>query len=594
MLFLGLFVVWNFLSISWAVSKGIAWDGANRSLLYFVVFLLFLLPLPGGRQTIAVVCSLVAGIAGIGLLTIVHASSSADPHSFLVAGRLSQPAGYPNAASALFLLPFWAAVWLGSRAASRMWVRMIALASAGVLLELGTLPQSRATVIAMPLTLLLFFALVPGRVRALIALLPVVAAWLLALPRLLDVYTAARAEGGGLLDAFLAVRHAVAITAAALAVAAVVFSLVDARLELRDTTLRRIRIGVAALVGACVIAGGVLVARAVPHPIRRLDSAWTNFKQVADPAAAAGANRFTSIGSNRYDFWRVAMHEFKQHPLVGVGSDNFAIDYLRERRSGEEPLYPHSLVLRLLSETGLVGTVLFAAFLLSAGFAIGRTRWRGTLEERGLAAVAATCFGYWVIHGAVDWLWEFPALGAMAFMLLALACGARTEGQAPARTGRRLPLLLLAPVAVVALLSFALPWLAARATARAQAVWQSDPQAAYRDLDRARSLNRLSEEPDMLTALIAARTGDRATMAVALERSRKRLPENWYVHFELGLLYGVEHKRDRALAELGIAGRLDPGEPEIQVLRKAVVENSKLTLTTPDAAFIQRIDSRTR
>src|SRR5688572_23625592 len=41
---LGLFVAWSFISITWAGVKGDAWDGANRSLLYFSVFALFAIP----------------------------------------------------------------------------------------------------------------------------------------------------------------------------------------------------------------------------------------------------------------------------------------------------------------------------------------------------------------------------------------------------------------------------------------------------------------------------------------------------------------------------------------------------------------------
>ena len=27
-----------------------------------------------------------------------------------------------------------------------------------------------------------------------------------------------------------------------------------------------------------------------------------------------------TIGSNRYDFWRVAVHEFAHHPVAGIGA----------------------------------------------------------------------------------------------------------------------------------------------------------------------------------------------------------------------------------------------------------------------------------
>jgi hypothetical protein len=586
---LALFVVWNFLSLSWATSKGVAWDGANRSLLYLIVFLLFLLPRQSRWQAVASVAVLVGGIAAVGLVTVMRASAAADPHSFVIAGRLSEPAGYPNANTALFLIPFWGALWLASRRASSLASRVVGLTSAGVLLEVATLPQSRGSVIAAPLTLILFFVVARERLRALVALGAVLVVWGVSLPYLLHPY---RDTGSvhGLHEAFLGARNALLLSAAGLALAAVAIALVDRRLHLGEQALRRIRIGVAVVLCVCAGAAAAAAVRSVSHPLRRLDSAWTDFKHGAEPGRSA--TRFTGLGSNRYDFWRVALKEFERHPLTGVGADNFAIDYVRERRSNEEPRYPHSVVLRLLSETGLVGTILFAGFLLSVGTALVRIRRGAHALERDLAAVAIVCFGYWLIHGAVDWFWEFAGLGAIAFALLgAAASAARVQTRAFARPSG-LPLIFV-PLGLAALGSFGLPWLSARDMAQAEGMWRTDTPAAYRALDRARTLNPLTEEPDLVAALIAAQKGDRVQMERSLLRSKERLPQNWYVHFELGLLYGVEHKRALSLAELELARRLDPGEPVIGIIRERVVKGDRLTLTTPDQLFIARIRERT-
>ena len=79
------------------------------------------------------------------------------------------------------------------------------------------------------------------------------------------------------------------------------------------------------------------------------------------------------MDSGRYDFWRVAWRQFARHPLQGAGADNFAQDYVRERRRGEEPLYPHSIVFRTLGETGMVGVMLLTAFLAAASPASARS-----------------------------------------------------------------------------------------------------------------------------------------------------------------------------------------------------------------------------
>jgi O-antigen ligase len=65
------------------------------------------------------------------------------------------------------------------------------------------------------------------------------------------------------------------------------------------------------------------------------------------------------------------------HPLFGLGLNNFSVYY--EFVTGRTDFGPHSFYVALLVETGLVGTLLFAAFVwylfrrLSAGRALGRS-----------------------------------------------------------------------------------------------------------------------------------------------------------------------------------------------------------------------------
>src|SRR5204862_488282 len=86
-----------------------------------------------------------------------------------------------------------------------------------------------------------------------------------------------------------------------------------------------------------------------------------------------------------------------------------------------------------------------------------RRRARGGRRRRtgwGAAAAAAGvgAFTYWLLHGSVDWLWEFPALGAGAFALLGLAAGLAPRRPAdPRHLARPLVRGLVPAVAVVAL-----------------------------------------------------------------------------------------------------------------------------------------------
>ena len=110
-------------------------------------------------------------------------------------------------------------------------------------------------------------------------------------------------------------------------------------------------------------------------------------------------------------------------PCSASGVDNFAVDFARERSTGEEPLYPHSLALRAFSQTGLIGGALFLGFVAAALAAALPRRKEPDSLSTAVAAAALASGVYWLVHGSIDWLWEIPALGASALALLGLASG---------------------------------------------------------------------------------------------------------------------------------------------------------------------------
>ncbi len=222
---------------------------------------------------------------------------------------------------------------------------------------------------------------------------------------------------------------------------------VESRLD--ERSLRRARLGmraVAAIALVAVLAGGLAVAG---NPVTRLESAWHSFKGGYGSSSSSGSRLVSGLGSNRYDFYRVALDEFVAHPLLGIGADNFAQQYLAHGRSVETPRYPHSVELRTLTQTGLVGALLALVGLGAALLAAARALRAADPLARNVAGAALAGFGYWAVHGSFDWFWEFAGLGAPAFALLGLACalaparaapraGARPRvAPAPGRGGRR-------------------------------------------------------------------------------------------------------------------------------------------------------------
>ena len=318
----------------------------------------------------------------------------------------------------------------------------------------------------------------------------------------------------------------------------------------------------------------------IDHPVARAQNAWSDFRAeeyVTEPGTPHFASGF---GSARYQLWRVAVDQFLEHPLVGVGGDNFGVTYLRERDDQSQPRYPHSIVLRTTAQTGIVGTALLVGFLVAAGAALWPRIRRGTPFARGTAGAAALVFAYWFTHGAIDWFWEIPALGAPAFAFLAVAI--RTvDGPAsvPALRPavRRVGGVAVVAAAVVGGASLAAPWLSARQVDAAVATWPSDPTAAFERLDSARALNPLSDEPDLIAAIIASRVGDERRQERALRQALSRNGSNWYPMIELAALESRRGRERAALVWLDRAEVLNPRETTIEIVRQAIAAGRSVT-----------------
>jgi hypothetical protein len=186
-----------------------------------------------------------------------------------------------------------------------------------------------------------------------------------------------------------------------------------------------------------VIVGGLAAAGngAGGNPIKWVRHSWESFEGGYSSAQTSGGRLLSGLGSNRYDFYRVALDEFDAHPVAGIGVDNFQEQYLRRGRSDETPRYPHSVELRTLTETGLLGALLAVVGL---GAALVAGWWAMRRADDGLAATVAAGalagFAYWAVHGSFDWFWEFAGLGAPAFALLGVACSLTTAPEGDVRS----------------------------------------------------------------------------------------------------------------------------------------------------------------
>jgi hypothetical protein len=564
--FLAAYAVWTFVSIAWADQQAIAWEGANRTAIYVVVFALFTLWPVGERGARAVVGLFALGVAAVGLVELLRANASSEPLGYFIGLRLAEPAGYINANVALWTLGMLACLFTAASRETPLWLRPLFLAGAGVLGPLAVLGQSRGWALALPAALVLFILITPGRARLLFAIGAVGLATLVQRDRLLAVHDD---FGPRPLDPLLQdAAMGILVGAAVLALVGLAWALADRRVELTGTAARRL--GQAAAVLAVAAVAGAAVVTVSSDALGGLGDRWEEFKEGGGPAS--GETRFASGGSNRWDFWTVAWELFEEEPIRGIGMENFQVEYLRRGTSEERPQFPHSLELGVLSQTGLIGAVLLGGGLVMALVAAWRVR-AAPRGRRGVAGAAVGIAAYWLLHASVDWFWEFAALTGTAMAMLGLA-GALAPRPEPAADEAERPSRLPLPAAVAAALaaaalavSIALPWGSELLVREASANWTEDPQGAFDQLDTAASLNPLSNVPQLTAASIALEIDDvpraRAEFAEALEHD----PETAYALVELGAIAAERGQSAQALSLLRRALALTPRD---EILRRTL------------------------
>ncbi len=561
----------SFLSIAWAGVPGDAWEGANRTLLYLLVFALFACwRQRGASAALALGCWTLALIV-LAAFTALHldAAGRASLQTLIPGGRLTYPSGYANANAAQWLMAFWPAVLL-ARSERLPWALRGVLAGGSVLLALlALLSQSRGSLYATPVLLVLVFALVPGRTRTFATLVPVLAGIGASAPTVLAVGN--RLSHGDVTRA--AVHSATAAAFAAAVVVGLVVALgaaIETRRSFSETSRRRIRIAVrasAVATLAAVLVGGLVAAG---DPVARIKSGWDSFKGGYGADRSTGGRLVSGLGSNRYDFYRVALDEYLAHPIAGIGADNFQQQYLVHGRSNETPRYPHSVELRTLAQTGSVGAVLALVGLGAALIAAAAALREADPLARCVAAAALAGFAYWLVHGSFDWFWEFSGLGAPAFALLGIACalapapaGARPHATSGSqhrskRAAPRAPALAGVLAGLAGAASLAAPWLSQLEAQSAARVWTKAPRTAYARLHDAARLNPLSDEAYLLAGSIALRYGELARAEREFALALKRTPGDAYAMLEWGAIASSRGQRVAARRLLERAVRLDP------------------------------------
>jgi O-antigen ligase len=131
------------------------------------------------------------------------------------------------------------------------------------------------------------------------------------------------------------------------------------------------------------------------------------------PALSGGATRLTSLQSNRYDYWSVALRAFAAEPVHGVGAGGWSVEWLKWRTVSEGAQDAHSLELQTLAELGIVGALALLAFI--GGVAAAARRALDVAPAAAAGPVAALVV--YLAHSPLDWDWQMPAVTLVAMVL---------------------------------------------------------------------------------------------------------------------------------------------------------------------------------
>ncbi len=463
--------------------------------------------------------------------------------------RLSYPLGYWNAVSCWCAMAMAAGLIWSAHARTNA-VRAAALATVPVAGLALYLTYSRAGVGAVAIAVLV--ALAVSSRRWPVVLNGVAAAGATGLAILVarnqpEIASATGSDGAATVALTLAAGMA---ACAGVAVAVARTGLDDYKVDARTARVAVVSVAVIVVLGALTAGRG---------PIER---GWDEFRNEGAPVRTADpSERLSSLGGSRYSAWSSAVDAFDDESGRGIGPGTYEFYWAQ---NGDKPEFfrdAHSLYLETLAETGVLGGLALAVFLVAA-FLVALSALRSKIRtwEHGAVGAMVAVFAVFAFYAAVDWVWEVPALVVLGLGGLAVAGAAGFDRWGSTRMSR----WWRAAAAVAALLAMAVqvPGLTSTERQRASATalsdgdtdmaltladesvdaapWAATPYVqralvyeaegnldeARSDLDEAVEREPLNFRHHLLLARVEARAGDAAVSRAELRRARELSPNS--------------------------------------------------------------------
>jgi tetratricopeptide (TPR) repeat protein len=520
-------VVWQGFSMLWTIEADRTWNYVNRALVY-LAFLVLGLALGTMRRAprfaagwLAVVTAAAIGWA---LATKIFPGLSAETERV---ARLNSPIGYWNVLALLTVFALPLALWIAALRSRPAWLRAAGVVYLYAALVALVLTFSRGGVAVGIVAVALWFAIARPRLESVaalaLAIVPTLAVsgWAFSRPGLTkDGQPRSLQVHDGRWFALALVLGGIAAFAAAFFVA----RYENQRPLTEPWRLRLGRAAVVAVVAAAAVGVGALLAAGIT-PSRVLHK----FNEPAPVSAGQGANNLTNLSSSsRWNWWQEAWKAWRAHPVLGTGAGTFDLTHRKLRVDGTVATEPHNLPLQFLSETGIFGFILFLGIALAGAGALIETLRRLEGEDRLAAAALVVGLFAYVVHGVVDFDWDFIAVTAPAVAVLGVLLAAGRP--AHRRLGARRGVIAVAAgaFAAAALYSLASPWLAARRVDDAYAALsRGDPGGAVSDARSAHDINPVSVDALLAWGLAEAGRGDVAAAGQIYTRAISSQPDNW-------------------------------------------------------------------
>jgi O-antigen ligase len=558
-----LFAALSAVSVVWSVEPDASWQDAGRLFAYSGVFatawaLARVAPgrwssLLGGVTLAALVISAYA------VLTKVFPAQLGATETY---ARLQQPYGYWVAIGLTAAMGAVGCLWLGARRDGHALLRALAYPALGLELTTLLMTYSRGPIAALLIGLVVWFCLVPLRLRG--AAVLIAAALGAAVVVVFDFSNHALSSEAVPLAQRDAAGHQLGVLLAAvlvvLAFVGVAVGFLTARRAPAPRTRRLAGTALLAMLaaGALALVGGLTLShRGLTGTISH---DWNTLTNPNARSPENTPNRLTAVASVRARYWNEALEIYSAHPLLGVGAGGYATARLRYRTETLNVRDAHGYVVQTLAELGLVGLMvtlaLLAAWLVAAGRAThpfnrrwSAWRWRSHPLPYSAERVALLSMLSLVVvfgaHSLADWTWYVPGDACAALLCAgwlagrgpldatqradAAAAASRTRGTIAWRELRPLSIGIAAAVLITALLAAWAQWQPERSASDAEdalAQVSHEPRAA-----RSEALGAVSEDPDSLQSLrylaaVQQGTGEPAQAERTLERAVHLQPAN--------------------------------------------------------------------